>query len=117
MIKNLETKFPKVLSFQELINLKAKPVKEMIYFKLEINGKVGVYESLNKDENGKIINYAFRNFLPKGEKAYQLDVNQGEEKLNKIANTGEGSSKAKTIEGLHILSIRTQYGNEMDAYL
>ncbi|MBI2004460.1 hypothetical protein HYS72_03285 [Candidatus Pacearchaeota archaeon] len=103
MTKNLEKKFPKVLSFQELINLKAKPVKEMIYFKLEINGEVGVYEPLNKDENGKIINYAFRNFLPKGERAYQLDVNQGKEKINEIANPDEGLSKAKTIEGLHII--------------
>ena len=64
MTKNIEQKFPLELSLDALIKAGAEPIKNMTYFKLEINGKIGVYEPLNKDENEKIINYTLRNIIP-----------------------------------------------------
>ena len=64
MTKNIEQKFPLELSLDSLIRAGAKPIKDMIYFKLEINGYFGVYEPLERNENGKIAEYVLRNILP-----------------------------------------------------
>ena len=65
MTKNIETNFPKVLSFNSLITHRAIPIKDMTYFKLEINEKVGIYRPLEEDENGKIRYYKLRNTFSK----------------------------------------------------
>ena len=63
--KNIEEKFPEMPSLDRLINHGAIPIRDMTYFKLEINGKVGMYKPLEKDENGKIIYYKLKNIFPK----------------------------------------------------
>ncbi len=65
MVKNIEKKFPKMISFNALIERRAIPVKDMTYFKLETDKEVGIYNPLEEDENGKIIYYKLRNIFSK----------------------------------------------------
>jgi len=65
MTKNIEEKFPLELSLDSLMRAGAKPIKNMTYFKLEMNEYLGIYEPLEKNEDGKITKYILRNILPK----------------------------------------------------
>ena len=63
--KTIESKFPEVISNKEIKELNAKPIKNMNYLKLEIRGRVGIYEPLEKDEDGRITYYIRRNIFPR----------------------------------------------------
>ena len=63
--KNLEQKFPEMPSLDKLIKCGAIPIKDMTHFKLEINGKIGMYKPLEKDGNENITYYALKNIFSK----------------------------------------------------
>ena len=70
MTKNIEEKFPLELSLDSLMRAGAKPIKNMTYFKLELNGKVGIYKPIEEGENEIITNYTLKNIFHKKINSY-----------------------------------------------
>jgi len=70
MTKNIIKKFPTTPSLDSLIKNGAIPIRDMTYFKLELNGKVGIYKPIEEGENEIITNYTLKNIFHKKINSY-----------------------------------------------